>query len=54
MPEYFLPPLFYAIIPIKRMYNFHDHAAMIRIIGEMESFCRETGIRDINEIIGCV
>ncbi|MBQ7724223.1 MAG: hypothetical protein IJT63_01325 [Lachnospiraceae bacterium] len=36
------------------MYNFHDHAAMIRIIGEMESFCRETGIRDINEIIGCV
>ena len=35
------------------MYNFHDHAAMIRIIGEMESFCRETGIRDINEIIGC-
>jgi dihydroorotate dehydrogenase (NAD+) catalytic subunit len=36
------------------MYNFHDPAAMIHVIEEMERFCRETGIRDINEIIGCV
>ena len=36
------------------MYNFHDPAAMIRIIGEIEEFCEKTGVKDINEIVGCV
>ena len=36
------------------MYNFHDPLAMIHVIEGIERFCRETGIRDINEIIGCV
>ncbi len=36
------------------MYNFHEPAAMIRIIDEIEAFLAENGITDINEIIGCV
>lgn len=36
------------------MYNFHDPAAMIKVIDGMEEFCREQHISDIKEIIGCV
>ncbi len=36
------------------MYNFHDPTAMIKVIDGVERFMKETGVQDINEIIGCV
>jgi len=36
------------------MYNFHDPAAMIKIINGITDFLSENHIADISEIIGCV
>ena len=34
--------------------NFANPMAGKEIIEEMEAFCKSQGIKDINEIIGCV
>lgn len=34
--------------------NFHDPAASYKVAQGIEAFMRKTGVKDINEIIGCV
>ena len=36
------------------MYNFHDPGAMLKVIKGIEDFCEKTGVKAVNEIIGCV
>ncbi|MBI3600455.1 MAG: dihydroorotate dehydrogenase, partial [Nitrospinae bacterium] len=34
--------------------NFIDPAASEKIVDGMKSYCEQNGIKDINEIIGCI